>query len=790
MALDPVAALLEDLSSPDPTIRFSVLSRIEDLDWTPDTLAAFKRRLAAETDPGTRFQMQKLLTRIDRSGDAGRTLLPFGDSVLKELEALLADPARDDLSLAIVIESVRRGEAPLAAIALREAKWWDFSPVLLPSVLQFFKKFGSAEDVGQIEMMCRHADPRVLASAVEALEKLSPDSLKELIVPLLMNPVHGIRSRAIRLLYRWDPQEAIRHFEAALFSEDPNDRNAALFHAFFFPFSEIEPFMLRFLAIEDAPALLEKAGFLFRANPAPEEPLRLIEVRENCRGDKRRLVGEILTGVIDSLYRAGLVTKTPEQLTLELEEVYQRRKARQLIEGCRAALASDAGDIRKQAAMRLCDFVRLGFGEARSILNGWLPNEPDTGVRGAVEARLAAIEARPAASADLDLGGMAPEQRTRLLAGLDSERFRKIRPKLREFLRTCTPEERLLAVQAIGRAGDRTDAGLITSFLGNSDTAVVAATIEALGNIDLDALSPYLPKLIQHPADEVRSVALRIFSLFDKKQALSLVEKMFSSIQPKQRGHAISCAAQFDFPSVRDMLLTSLQREQDPENIRQYIAIFRGNLDESLWMSVFEMVENVQGTKQELLLAFCREAAETLVAEKRTAHAGFEALRQVVRSRIEAEKAKSRTAQPSYALSNIQKMRRQQTPKPEEKADTGLVQFAIVAFSVGALITALIWFLVLAPSAEPIKKPVKASKKPVQLKFDRNPKNVTGRVAEVAADGKRFLLVTEGTPPETYRIEVGSALPKAPARGTVFQGQIRPVSMDGGTVEAQLIMAY
>ncbi len=790
MAIDPVAALLEDLSSPDPTIRFSVLSRIEDLDWTPDTLTAFKRRLAAEADPGTRFQMQKLLIRIDRSGDAGRLAAPFGDSVLKELEALLADPARDDLSLAIVIESVRRGEAPLAAMALREAKWWDFSPELLPSVLQFFKKFGSAEDVSQIETMCRHADPRVLTSAVEALEKLSPDSLKELIVPLLVNPIHGIRSRAIRLLYRWDPQEAIRHFEAALFSEDPNDRNAALFHAFFFPFSEIEPFMLRFLAIEDAPALLEKAGFLFRANPAPEEPLRLIEVRENCRGEKRRLVGEILTGVIDSLHRAGLVTKTPEQLTLELEDVYQRRKARQLIEGCRAALASEGGDIRKQAAMRLCDFVRLGFDEARAILKAWLPGEADAAVRGAVEARLAAIDARPASGADLDLTALTPDQRTRLLAGLDTERFRKIRPKLREFLRACAPEERLLAIQAIGRVGDRTDAGLITSYLGNSDTGLVAATVEALGNIDLDTLSPYLPKLIQHPADEVRSVALRIFSLFDKKQALSLVEKMFSSIQPKQRGHAISCAAQFDFPSVRDMLLSSLQREQDPENIRQYIAIFRGNIEEALWMRVYEVVENVQGTKQELLLAFCREAAETLVAEQRTSHTGFDSLKQAVRSRIEAEKAKSRTAQPSYALSNIQKMRRQQAPKPEEKADSGLTQFALIAFSVGTVMTALIWFLVLAPSAEPAKKPVKSVEKPVPPKFDRTPKNVTGRVAEVAADGKRFLLVTETNPPEAYRIEIGTALPKAPARGAVFQGQIRPVEADGETIEAQLIMAY
>jgi len=792
LSIDPVAGLLEDLSSPDLTIRFSVLSRIEDVEWTPETLAAFKQRMAVETDQGTRFQMQKLLARVERKTDVGRGA-PSGDGVVAELEALLKNPDRDDLSLALIIEGIRRGDAPLAAMALREAQWWDFPSELLPSVLQFFKKYGSVEDVAQIETMCRHADPRVLTTAVEALEKLSPDSLKELIVPLLMNPIHGIRSRAIRLLYRWDPQEAIRHFEAALFSDDPNDRNAALFHAFFFPFPEIESLMLRFIAIEDTPALLEKAGFLFRANPAPEEPLKLIEVRENCRGEKRRLVGGILTGVINSLFQAGLIRKTPEELTLELEEVYQRRKARQLIEGCRLALVSDDSEVRSQAALRLCDFVRLEYAEARAILDGWMKTEKEPAIRSAVQARLAAFDSKLAAGVELDLQKMPPEQRARLLAGLDAERLKKLRPKMREFLRGCTPEERLLAVQALGRVGEKSDTELITGYLNTSEPAVLSATIEALGALDLDVLSPYLPKLIQHPSDEVRAVALRIFSLFDKKQALSLVEKMFGSIQPKQRAHAISCAAQFDFPSVREMLILSLQREQDPENISQYIAIFRENIDEELWMSLYRIVENVQGTKQDLLLTFCREAAATLVTEGHTTHGSFESLKNAVRSRIEAEKVRSRSAQPLYALSNIQKMRKQQAPPPEQKLDPGLIQFSVIAFSIGVIVTALIWFLVLAPPSAPSKKEPKVvpgQEKPIQAKFDKSSRNISGKVTEVSSDRKRFVLVTDANPAETLNIEIGTALSAPPAVGALFQGQVKPLSKDGDTITAQLIMAY
>lgn len=787
MAIDPVAALLEDLSSPDPTIRFSVLSRIEDVEWTAETLAAFKRRAAAETDPGTRFQMQKLLARIERKSG---TASAGSEGALTELEALLKDPGRDDLSLAIVVEGIRRGEAPLAAMALREAGWWNFSAELLPSILQFFKKFGSAEDVSQIETMCRHADPRVLTTAVEALEKLSPDSLKDLIVPLLVNPIHGIRSRAIRLLYRWDPQEALAHFEAALFSEDANDRNAALFQAFFFPFPEIEPLMLRFVAIEDAPALLEKAGFLFRANPAPEEPLRLLEIRENCRGEKRKIIGEILSGVIQSLHQAGLVQKMPEQLTLELEEVYQRRKARQLIESCRLSLTSHDAETRKQAALRLCDFVRLGYTEARGCLNGWLGGEADADVRTAIAARLAALDEKAAAGAELDLQKLPPEQRMRLLAGLDGERFKKLRPKLREFMRSCMPEERLLVVQAIGRVGDKSDAALITGYLTGGEHTVAAAAIEALGSLDLDMLSPYLPKLIQHPSDEVRAVAVRVFALFDKKQALSLVEKMFASIQPRQRAHAISCASQFDFPAVREMLISSLQREQDPENIGQYITIFKANMDEELWTAVFRIVENTQGVRQDLLLALCREAAESLSSGGQP-EKHFEFLKGKARARFESERAKKAAAQPSYALSNIQKIRRQQAEgAKEQKADPGLAAFTIVTVLVGTIATALIWFLFLAPPSAPPKKSGKTTETPVKPKFDKRPKNVSGKVTEVSADGKRFALKPDGASDETYLIEIGNALAAPPAVGSEFNGQIKPVSKEENEILAQLIMAY
>ncbi|NLI77178.1 MAG: HEAT repeat domain-containing protein, partial [Candidatus Riflebacteria bacterium] len=389
--MDPLRTLFADLHSPDPSIRFSVLSRVEDLEWNEEQLAGLRNLAAQEKDPGTRFHMRKILARIER--EKGRNQAP--PPTAQEIKGLLQNSRRDDLSLALLLSALPRQEGPAVVQALRETHWTESNPAVLPSILHFLKKHGGPGDVGAIESLCRHADPRVLAAAVETLEKLNPERLKDLIVPLLVNPIHGIRSRAVRLLYRWDPQEALRHFEAMLFSEDPDDRQAALFHAFFFPFPEIEPLMVKFLGMENDPDMLERAGFLFRANPAPEEPLRLLEAREASLGEKKRLIGEILAGVVDSLYQAGLVQKRPADLLAELEGIFFRRRALQLLDSYQLSLQSADPDDRRDAALRLAELIQRGFREAIPILEAWLGKESDPQLKALLTARLQCLVAAP-----------------------------------------------------------------------------------------------------------------------------------------------------------------------------------------------------------------------------------------------------------------------------------------------------------------------------------------------------------------------------------------------------------
>ncbi len=789
--MDLVKTLFDDIRSPDLSIRFSVLSRIEDLDWTEEQLGKFKELMNGEPDPDTRFHMRKILARIERQmGKDGEQSFKVA-----EVEELLKNPNRDDLSLVLLLEAVPKSQAPLVAMALREINWTELSSRVLPSVLKLFRKHGSFEDIASIESLCRHHDPRVLAAAVETLEKLSPDSLKGLIVPLLVNPIHGIRSRAVRLLYRWDPKEALRHFEAMLFSDDPSDRQAALFHAFFFPFNDIEPLMIKFLGIEDDPVMLQRAGFIFRANPTPDEPIRLLEAKEASRGEKRRLIDEILSGVVRSLYQAGLVKKTPEEMTIDLEEVYQRRKALQLIERLELALSSSDANTRKAAALRLADFARLGFTDAQAVLGRHLSEETDPQVKAVIESQGKAPPVKPveAKTQEIDFSTLGPAERAAAFSNLTAASLKSIRPKIKEFLGSVSAEEKILLVRSLGRVGEKGDAEYLEPHLSDSDPAILSAAIEALQALDPEVLVPYLPKLIQNVSDDVRAAAVRAFALFDKRSALSLVEKMLFSVQPKQRNLAIFSAGHFDFPSVRETLLGALQREQDPENLRHICLIFKPHLDEDIILHCYRVFQSSQGAKRDLIENFCKDSGKSLIQDEKTKFKNVADLLEDLQKRIDAEVAREKSAQPNYALKNIQKMRQKKTESEGEGVDPSLVKFAVLAFGVGGVLTMLIWFLFLAPSAPGPATGTKppAEKPPATTKpLDSTPQNIEGTVIAVDPSGKIILVIVDGNPPERYSVNLRTVPVKPYERGATFRGQVKPLSKDRNTTIAELIMSY
>ncbi len=803
--MDAVNELFNDLKSPDPAIRFSVLSRIEDMAWSDEHKEAFREIFAGEKDPGIRFHMQKVLARLD-SGDKNR-------SSLAAIEEQLKNPQRDEIDLALMLESVKRNEASAVAESLRRAEWPKFSQQLLPSVLKFLKKYGSAEDTAAIEKLCRHSDPRVLSAAIEALEKHNPERLKDLIVPLLINGNFGIRSRAVRLLHRWDPSEALRHFESMLFSNLENEKHAALYQAFFFPFKQIETLMLRYISVESDPEMIKKAGLIFMTNPERHMPARLLEVRQACVGIKQKLVDMILKGVLQSLYQAKIVNAAPDQMLQVLEAHFKEKRIRLFIEHHSNALKSPEAAVRLQSALKLGELARRGMEEARQVVEAYLPRERDlNNVRkiryfletGQLEIQKApeparpetppapvAIKATPEAAVKITrtaekLPEKKPPQeysakeRQSLIAAISAENYEQYMAIIRPVFADMDTNEQISVIKRIERFGGLSDSELLIGCLPSDEVNILESAIEALSVINPEALHPYLPQLIKHRYDEVKLAAIKVFSLFDKKQAISLVENMLLSIKPAQRQTAIFCLGSFDYHSISQTLINAFKSENDGENLQQISSILRSNADEDSFFKIYVDYKACKSSKKEEYEKLCRELATKIVEAEpgRTIESLFAAGEELV-----TEEERKKTERAAYKLEKIQKIR--ENVDKNVVLDASLARFTVFAYAIGAVLTALIWFLFLAP-APPVSPD--AAPKAVKVRKIMETISIKGRV--VISDDKQRTLAVETEPGRLYKMKLPENYGGMPKPGSSFQAQIKAEKDGSGEIAAEFLTSF
>lgn len=721
-------ALFSDLRSSDPAIRFTVLTRIESISWTNELKVAFSVLAEAEADPATRLHMQLILARV--SPDRAKAIPP--DRIQAELERLAGDPAQDPIRFVLLLEGLTREQGPAAVLTLKDHHWEAYPVEVLPFVLRFLRKFGTPDLVPKLEGLCRHPNPRILAAAVEALERLAPESLQSLIVPLLTNPNYEIRSRAIKVLYKWDPEEALRHFEGMLFSEDPQDRHAAMFHAYFFPFDRIEPLLLRFLGAEDDPTLLTRAGYLFQVNPTPDPPLALLEVMEGCLGGKQQVLGGILKGVLEA--QGKFLQAKPQELLEQLKTSYRTKKARELIEQCRLQWPS-ADDARREDILgRLRDLHQKGYEEAASLLkfltvrpvppSGLHTPEPDL-----TKTPLSAL----AADRRLDMLKTSPD--------LVVTRFSEIEG----VWDSLTVPEKVLILRELGTRKMKSPLGrLAVPALEAADVTLATAAVDTLADIDPDLLFPHLPKLIRHPQTEVQIAAIRVYSLYDKKEALRLLDRLLAAPLPAARATAIFHLARFDFPSVKEMLLGALRRETDADNLTRIAAILTSNAEERLAGDVYRIANSATGDLRTILDRMVEQVCQALLGRGKTTAGSLVALIERFRTAL-AEEQKQVTAAPAYSVANIQKLRQQQAAgrpiapgsrKPlTSSEDENLLAFGLQAFFGMGFAALLIWFLALSHLLPAVPEAPIPPARPTTPALPPGERIIEGKVLSTDAEG-------------------------------------------------------
>jgi HEAT repeat protein len=792
--IDPILAIYESLAAPEASTHLNQVARIEAISWTPERVTALNRLLEAEPPSDLRERLIAVRNRILPAGQGPSLEVLVGDT----LKFITSSP-RPDFALALALGKIPATGAGNILDGLSKVDWKAFSPGLLPFLLRFVKTHGNRTQAEAIRPFCAHTDSKVAGAAVEALEKLAPDLLKDSLLPLFLHPLPQIRSKAVVLLHRWEPHLALRHFESMLFSPAKSERAAALTQAFFFPFGDIEHLLLRFLAMEESSDLLEAAGCLFQANPSLEAAELLFECLEGCREQKQKLLTPIFQGMLTDLHRSGLVRGDLGEIQAEIQTACRRRRTDHLLCRCEIALKSGSEAQRRQAIQELSGLSRAGIEAARDMLAAVLPPQPPP-ERPFEPSPEHSSEPTPELPPPIATGlplpesqrlnHLSPEIRVRFLRHLSREQLLCWRPQFPEFLGEATHPEKMALLQSLGECGTREDASFLYPFLREENAELQEAALTSLEKLDPEYLFPYLPRLIKHSAPGVRFAALRIFARFDKKQTLSLLEKMISVPNPQERLQALTCAGQLDFPSVRPFLLKSLGTETETEVLDQIAVFFQDAAERETCIELLRIRRSVPAERVSRIEDMIRRTANNLVQRKRSRHHDSDHLIAELQQEIEAAEEGLSAASP-FSVAGINHLRRQAKPAPPPPREplslrTWAIRGAIFLILVGVSTAGVRQFHFSSnpSSVSPPSLPVNPSG------FDPTPRDLHGLIAAIEPDQRGLYIQSPSEPGVEFHVFLETPGEPQWRKGDEFHGHILPERKIIRTIRARLLKRY
>ncbi len=784
----------DDCPADDGALRFAALRRMQAQPAPPGAEAELARRIAATADPAVRLHLQ-VIERATRESVVQRMDATAATLRLREL---LAARDRDECAIAILLEYCSREAGPAVWATLQTAGWSTWSTPLLPFVLRLAKMHGGPADIGSVADCARRDDAHMQLAAIEALERLAPEMLRdELLVSLLASPSQGLRSRAIRVLYKFDATTALEHFADALLNGDAASARAALFHAHFLPFEKIGPLLLQFLSRTNDATLLQLAGALFLINPTPESPLHLLEAIEASGGQRREVFRRILAGVVEALAQSGLINQTAAEFVAELGQVVQRRRHAQEFAHLQATLSSSDVAVRGDAIARLTGLAQAGQPAAGDLLQTQLARETNAELQTVLlrVCNTLAISIDAPATKGGDLLTCERADRCRRLTTIDAEGLAAVGRRYEAVYKQADTEERTAWVQAFARCGIDGVGAIAREALADAAPAVVLAGIAALDRHDPDALAAHLPKLLQHANDGVKAAAIAAFARIDKAGALARLEQMMGSPKPGQQAAAIFAAGQLDFPAVRDLLVATLVRTPHAENVAQIAAILQPRSDDALLRQIAIAAEEASTERRAAIETLIGAAAATLATT--TNRAATDVVAQVKQA-VAAEKTRQES-RPSYAVANVNKVREARRAQGAVATTARRTSFQewlqrpTVMFAATVFVVYLLGQL-FAPASEP--------QAPVPVRPAAAPKPGVPTVPPVGIDGSRtiqgviqrveFGAVVVIGDRESEPILVTHPVPTpAPFKvGDPFRARIKPIPGKTTPARASLVRLY
>lgn len=541
------------------------------------------------------------------------------------------------------------------------------SPVIAARIVRVFCRNWPEDKFNQIAAFLDSKSLSLQLAALRTIVHMKPELLINDLPVLLNSKDPQIKALAIRGLAKIDKEEALKHLQALLLSADLSDRLAGIQNCPFLPFEMVKPVLLKYFAAENHSELLIRAGWILEMNPDVQVPFKLFEIAERSPAKKAVLVKEILNEAVKLLEKSGILGNQFTAYTKKLQAWVAKRNALHFAKQVVARLDTPVIDPEMDQTIRnslkqsvICE----AFTEAlawpvsetvKSRLSAYLKSGQSTVISGSQQT--ASTDKKKVAESSVSAGnltGQSSASHIEFFANLEQSTLLKNQSQIVTLFvgKETSAEVKIAALHSFTRLKQKGLEANAISLIATNIVALATAAVEYLGEVDPDAIFPYLGQCLKVPDVRMKSAALGILKNFDFNQAVSSLNTMVRSADPEQQRMALECMDQFDFALIRDQLTDYLCKCGTEALVEVGLCHFAANPSSDNVYSLYKIEKAHSGAiaaKVAQLREQCRSLGDTTMGLENEKSQDSQQ-EPDLQKRYQEEQEKKKSRRPAYAF--------------------------------------------------------------------------------------------------------------------------------------------
>lgn len=555
------ACLLNLLESPGKADRVAGIARAGRFTPEADVLNAL-RRLAADSDQDVALFAGMTLSKLAPAGAS--VPLETASPLTREL---LAKPAPSDIPVILREFREHSGRIPSE---------------LRVSVVKTLARNGAPEDAERlVAWLDETADDQVLPY-LDTLERLSPQALLRILPRFLASKLPSVRGRAVSILNRLDPEEALAHLSELLASEHREEQLAGLRIAFQFPYGGIALPILSLLGETADNEIFQASAMFLLSNPDLDVAYAILEMKETLEERRGELFGKLLGQILPVLVSIGKLDAG--SATIEgLARTYRQNRLQKFLGELEVQIS--LGEPAKLRAIEAWLSKNLADPETASFVEKLSANPATEGMYRRLTAASAPTEVTvtPSVSAVSapragEMREETPEAKIAIMKALPDAVSPEIASWLREEAVTGCDSVRAAALRAMRFLTlSPDDLGIAEKNLFHGNSQVAFQAMALLESADASRLKPYLPRLLNSSDPLIASrVVIKALKAHEAEAVRALVG-MLASDQPLVRARAVNGLMVCPFQRVAETVFAALRIESNPDIARGLLTVILQN---------------------------------------------------------------------------------------------------------------------------------------------------------------------------------------------------------------------